>query len=77
MQHFKTKIEHFQIYIYFSAIMLGILIGTNFPGISSILETLVAICIAILMFSMFFTDPLFRITKACPKLKICDSTYHC
>lgn len=69
MQHFKTKIEHFQIYIYFSAIMLGILIGTNFPGISSILETLVAICIAILMFSMFSQIPFFELQKRVLNLK--------
>ena len=69
MQHFKTKIEHFQIYIYFSAIILGILIGTNFPGISGILETFVAICIAILMFSMFSQIPFFELQKRVLNLK--------
>lgn len=69
MQHFKTKIEHFQIYIYFSALILAIVIGINFPSISSILETFVAIFIAILMFSMFSQIPFFELQKHVLNLK--------
>lgn len=69
MQHFKTKIEHFQIYIYFSALILAIVIGLNFPSISGILETFVAIFIAILMFSMFSQIPFFELQKHVLNLK--------
>ncbi|PHK48628.1 arsenic resistance protein [Staphylococcus edaphicus] len=69
MQHFKTKIEHFQIYIYFTAFILGVMVGIIFPTTSDALEHFIAIFIAILMFSMFAQIPFFKLKKNVLSLK--------
>lgn len=63
MQHFKSKIEHYQIYIYFVALVLGILAGLSSQIFSIFLESVVSIFIGILMFSMFSQIPFFNIRQ--------------
>lgn len=63
MQHFKSKIEHYQIYIYFVALVLGILAGLSSQIFSVFLESVVSIFIGILMFSMFSQIPFFNIRQ--------------
>lgn len=63
MQHFKSKIEHYQIYIYFVALVLGILAGLSSQIFSVFLESVVSIFIGILMFSMFAQIPFFNIRQ--------------
>ncbi|WP_426429011.1 arsenic resistance protein [Staphylococcus equorum] len=63
MQHFKSKIEHYQIYIYFVALVLGILAGLTSQIFSVFLESVISIFIGILMFSMFSQIPFFNIRQ--------------
>ncbi|PTE82631.1 arsenic resistance protein [Staphylococcus equorum] len=63
MQHFKSKIEHYQIYIYFVALVLGILAGLTSQIFSIFLESVISIFIGILMFSMFSQIPFFNIRQ--------------
>ena len=63
MQHFKSKIEHYQIYIFFVALVLGILAGLTSQIFSVFLESVISIFIGILMFSMFSQIPFFNIRQ--------------
>lgn len=63
MQHFKSKIEHYQIYIYFVALILGMLAGLTSQIFSVFLESVISILIGILMFSMFSQIPFFNIRQ--------------
>ncbi|PTE41152.1 arsenic resistance protein [Staphylococcus equorum] len=63
MQHFKSKIEHYQIYIYFVALVLGILAGLTSQIFSIFIESVISIFIGILMFSMFSQIPFFNIRQ--------------
>ncbi|MDG0843087.1 arsenic resistance protein [Staphylococcus equorum] len=63
MQHFKTLIEHYQIYIYFAALILGMLAGINLQTFPVFLESVISIFIGILMFSMFSQIPFFNIRQ--------------
>ncbi|SCT23609.1 arsenic resistance protein [Staphylococcus caeli] len=63
MQNFKNTIEHFQIYLYLSALLCAIIVGLIFPTSASHLEPFIGICIAVLMFSMFAQIPFLNLSK--------------
>ncbi|MDW8573582.1 hypothetical protein [Staphylococcus shinii] len=63
MQQLKTKIENHQIYIYFAAILLGVIVGLTLDYTSTLLESLIPIFIGILMLSMFSQIPFLTYVK--------------
>ncbi|WP_426703892.1 arsenic resistance protein [Staphylococcus shinii] len=63
MQQLKTKIENYQIYLYFTAILLGVIVGLTLDYTSTLLESLIPIFIGILMLSMFSQIPFFNLRK--------------
>ncbi|HLR18591.1 MAG TPA: arsenic resistance protein [Staphylococcus sp.] len=63
MQHLKTQIEHYQIYIYFAALFFGAFIGLTSPSFSNLLESFISVFIAILMFSMFSQIPFLNVRQ--------------
>ncbi|MDW8564415.1 hypothetical protein [Staphylococcus shinii] len=63
MQQLKTKIENYQIYIYFAAILLGVIVGLTLDYTSTLLESLIPIFIGILMLSMFSQIPFLTYVK--------------
>ncbi|WP_400263899.1 arsenic resistance protein [Staphylococcus nepalensis] len=63
MQHIKSFIENYQIYIYFTAVIGGVLTGLISYSFANFLESIVSVCIGILMFSMFSQIPFFKIKQ--------------
>ena len=63
MQHLKIKIENYQIYIYFTVILLAIIIGLTSDHLTKLLESVIPFFIGILMFSMFSQIPFFKLRK--------------
>ena len=61
MQYIKSKIEKYQIYIYFIALFSGIIVGLISNAFANILETIISASLCILMFSMFSQIPFFNI----------------
>ncbi|MEB8100457.1 arsenic resistance protein [Staphylococcus xylosus] len=63
MHHLKTKIENYQIYLYFTAILLAIITGLTSTHLIKLLESVIPIFIGILMFSMFSQIPFLKLHK--------------
>ncbi|MGW9985429.1 ACR3 family arsenite efflux pump ArsB [Staphylococcus cohnii] len=61
MQYIKSMIEKYQIYIYFIALLSGILVGLISNTFASILESIISVSLCLLMFSMFSQIPFFNI----------------
>ena len=55
MQHLKIKIENYQIYIYFTVILLAIIIGLTSDHLTKLLESVIP------NFIKFHTHPYLRI----------------
>src|SRR5699024_6623135 len=53
MQYIKSKIEKYQIYIYFIALFSGIIVGLISNAFANILETIIFSILCFLLFSIF------------------------
>lgn len=69
MQYIKSMIEKYQIYIYFIALLSGVLVGLISNIFANILESIISASLCLLMFSMFSQIPFFNITHSLFNIK--------
>lgn len=69
MQYIKSMIEKYQIYIYFIALLSGVLVGLISNTFASILESIISVSLCLLMFSMFSQIPFFNIKHSLLNIK--------
>ncbi|MHD0449100.1 arsenic resistance protein [Staphylococcus cohnii] len=69
MQYIKSIIEKYQIYIYFIALLSGVLVGLISNTFANILESIISASLFLLMFSMFSQIPFFNIKHSLLNIK--------
>ncbi|WP_210129475.1 arsenic resistance protein [Staphylococcus sp. GDX8P66P] len=69
MQYIKSMIEKYQIYIYFIALLSGVLVGLISNIFANILESIISASLFLLMFSMFSQIPFFNIKHSLLNIK--------
>ncbi|MCE5100618.1 arsenic resistance protein [Staphylococcus cohnii] len=69
MQYIKSLIEKYQIYIYFIALLSGVLVGLISNIFANILESIISASLFLLMFSMFSQIPFFNIKHSLLNIK--------
>ncbi|MBB2508389.1 hypothetical protein G5S33_01817 [Staphylococcus cohnii subsp. cohnii] len=69
MQYIKSMIEKYQIYIYFIALLSGVLVGLISNTFANILESIISASLFLLMFSMFSQIPFFNIKHSLLNIK--------
>lgn len=69
MQYIKSMIEKYQIYIYFIALLSGVLVGLISNTFANILESIISASLCLLMFSMFSQIPFFNIKHSLLNIK--------
>ncbi|MBA1352422.1 MULTISPECIES: arsenic resistance protein [Staphylococcus] len=69
MQYIKSMIEKYQIYIYFIALLSGVLVGLISNIFANILESIISASLFLLMFSMFSQIPFFNIKLSLLNIK--------
>lgn len=64
MQHIKNSLENNQIYIYFIAVIIAIILGLTSYDFSHLLESWIMLLLALLMFAMFAQIPFTQLRQA-------------